>query len=131
VVVSPLTEITGSVGSDGCDLDFSQMLLSSAIAPYPRQPSSQQLIHQGPSQLIGSSITHYLCHCKYLGKSVTFGEEYPSTPRSLPAHSLGKKKSMPFLASDGKRSQNPPDISDKGSLEYVTVVTHRTLGRRG
>lgn len=76
----PLTKITGIAGGDGGDLDLSQFLLSSAIVLYPRQASGQQLIHQGPSQQIGSSITHYLCHCKYLGRNVTFGRNTQAPP---------------------------------------------------
>lgn len=96
-MVVPLTEITGFAGSDGCDLDLCQTLLSSAIVSYPRQASSQDLIHQGPSELIGSSITHYLCHCKYLGKNVTFRKEYPSTPRLQPVHSIDVRERKKYL----------------------------------
>lgn len=88
-VVPTLTEITSFAGGDGHDLDLSRLLLNSAIVLYPRQVSGHQLIHQGPSQLIGSSITHYLCHCKYLRKNVTLrGGIYPSTLRRQPVQSL-------------------------------------------
>lgn len=36
--VAALAEITGMAGGDGRDLDLSQLLLSSAIVPYPGRP---------------------------------------------------------------------------------------------
>lgn len=47
---------------------------------------------RGHPPLIGSSITHYLCHCKYLGWNVIFGEELSKHCRLWPLPSLDPQK---------------------------------------
>lgn len=83
------------------------------------QGSGQQLIHQRPSRLIGSSITHYLCHCKYLRRNVTFGAEYPSTSRLQPVHiawTPGKERNTPSPGFPWRNVTNSSVVSDKGEL---------------
>lgn len=123
VVVPTLTEITSFAGGDGRDLDLSRLLLNSAIVLYPRQVSGHQLIHQGPSQLIGSSITHYLCHCKYLRKNVTLGGGiYPSKHTQTAA--------CPELGWLGKHIHTYIDTSTGCPGENVTKSSRSPLTRR-
>ena len=108
---------------DGRDLDLSRLLLNSAIVLYPRQVSGHQLIHQGPSQLIGSSITHYLCHCKYLRKNVTLGGGiYPSKHTQAAA--------CPELGWLGKHIHTYIDTSTGCPGENVTKSSRSPLTRR-